>query len=186
LAVRALVTNRELPELLRFGGASDLSYTGGPVRAVTVLRAPTKPQPPLGLHDSAWRVIGHLTPNYATLAAEDHEDPSLLRDHLALYGRTDDPVMRRQIDGILSVRSEPVTRRVPGQDRLAFARGLRVRIKLDDASFDNARMYLFAAVIERFLAEFATVNSFTECVFESPQEGVFAQWPPRMGQRRNI
>lgn len=186
LAVRALVTNRELPELLRFSGASDLSHSGGPVRAVTVLRAPTRPQPPLGLHDGAWRVIGHLTPNYATLASEDRDDPSLLRDHLALYGRTDDPVMRRQIDGILSVRSEPVTRRVPGQDRLAFARGQRVRIRLDDASFENARMFLFAAVIERFLAEFATVNAFTECVFESPQEGTFAQWPPRMGQRRNI
>ncbi len=186
LAVRALVTNRELPELLRFGGGSDFSVSGVPARAVTVVRAPTRPQSPLGLHEGAWRVIGHLTPNYATLASEDHDDPSMLRDHLALYGRADDPAMRRQIDGVLSVRSSPVTRRVPGQERLAFARGLRVRLKLDDASFENARLYLFAAVIERFLAEFASVNSFIECVFETPQEGVFAQWPPRIGLRRNI
>ena len=186
LGVRALVTNRELPELLRLGGASDLSLPGAPVRAVTMLHAPTKPRPPMGLHDGAWRVISHLTPNYATLAPQDHDDPALLRDHLALYGRIDDPVMRRQIDGILSVRSEPVTRRVPGQSRLAFARGLRIRLKLDDASFENARMFLFATVLERFLAEFAAVNSFIECIFESPQEGVFIQWPPRMGQRRNI
>ena len=186
LGVRALVTNRELPELITLGGGSDLSITGAPVRAVSILRAPTKPRPPMGLHDGAWRVISHLTPNYATLAPQDHDDPSLLRDHLALYGRIDDPVMRRQIDGILSVRSQPVTRRVPGQERLAFARGLRIRLKLDDASFENARMYLFATVLERFLAEFAAVNSFCECVFESPQNGVFSQWPPRMGQRRNI
>ena len=186
LAVRALVTNRELPELLRFGGGSDFSVSGVPARAVTVVRAPTRPQSPLGLHEGAWRVIGHLTPNYATLASEDHDDPSMLRDHLALYGRADDPAMRRQIDGVLSVRSSPVTRRVPGQERLAFARGLRIRLKLDDASFENARLYLFSAVIERFLAEFAAVNSFIECVFETPQEGVFAQWPPRIGLRRNI
>ena len=186
LAVRALVTNRELPELLRFGGASDFNINGAPVRAVTVLRAPTRPQPPMGLNDGAWRVIGHLTPNYASLAPEDHDDPSILRDHLALYGRVDDAAMRRQIDGLLSVRSQPVTRRVPGQDRLAFARGLRIKIKLDDVSYDNARMFLFSAVLERFLAEFATVNSFTECVFESVQEGMFIQWPPRTGQRRNI
>lgn len=186
LAVRALVTNRELPELLKFGGGSDFSISGAPVRAVTVLRAPTRPQPPLGLSDSAWRVIGHLTPNYATLAPQDHDDPSILRDHLALYGRADDAMLRRQIDGVLSVRSQPVTRRVAGQDRLAFARGLRIRLKLDDASFDNGRLFLFAAVIERFLAEFAAVNSFTECVFETAQQGVFAQCPPRMGQRRNI
>ncbi len=186
LSVRALVTNRELPELLRFGGATDLNFSGGPVRAVRVVRAPTRPQPPLGLADAAWRVIGHLTPNYATLAPLDHDDPAVLRDHLALYGRADDPALRRQIDGVLSVRSQHVSRRVPGQDRIAFARGLRIRMKLDDASFDNARLFLFSAVLERFMAEFAAVNSFTECIFETPQEGVFVQWPPRMGQRRNI
>ena len=186
LAVRALVTNRELPELLRFGGGSDFSFSGGPVRAVSVLRAPTRPQPPLGLADGAWRVIGHLTPNYATMAPQDHDDPALLRDHLALYGRADDATLRRQIDGILSVRAQPVTRRIAGQDRLAFGRGLRIRMKLDDAAFENSRLFLFSAVVERFMAEFAAVNSFTECVFETPQEGMFVQWPPRMGQRRNI
>ena len=186
LAVRALVTNRELAEMLRFGGTSDLSITGAPVRAVTVLRSPTRPRPPVGLSDAAWRVIGHLTPNYATLASDQNSDPSILKDHLALYGHSDDPAMRRQVDSVLSVRATPVTRRVPGQDRLAFARGDRIRIELDDGCFENARLFLFASVLEHFLAEFASVNAFTECVFETKQEGVFAQWPPRMGRRRNI
>lgn len=186
LGVRALVTNRELPELLRFGGRTDFNIVGAPARAVTVLRAPTRPRPPLGLNDAAWRVVAHLTPNYATLAPEDHSDPSVLRDHLALYGRFDDAALRRQIDGVQSITSEPVTRRVSGQDRLAFARGLRIKLKLDDASFENARMFLFSAVLERFFAEFTTINSFTECAFESPQEGLFAQWPPRTGQRPTI
>lgn len=186
LAVRALVTNRELAEQLRLGGATDFQVSGIPARAVTVLRAPTKPRPPLGISDAAWRIIGHLTPNYASFASEDDEDPSVLRDHLALYGRIDDPALRRQIDGLLAIRSEPVTRRVPGQSRSAFARGQRLHIKLDDAPFENGRMFLFSAILERFLGEFATVNAFTESIFESRQEGTFAQWPPRMGQRRNI
>ncbi len=186
LAVRALVTNRELPELLEFRGDSHFQVTGLPVAHVAVVRSPTRPRAPLGLHDAAWRVIGHLTPNYATLAPTDHDDPSMLRDHLALYGRQDDPELRRQIDALQSVRSQAVTRRIPGLDRTAFARGLRVRLRLDDAGFANARLFLFAAVIERFMAEFATVNSFTECVFETPLEGVFATWPPRTGRRHNI
>jgi type VI secretion system protein ImpG len=186
LAVRALVTNRELAEQLRLGGSTDFQVSGIPARAVTVLRAPTKPRPPLGISDAAWRIIGHLTPNYASFASEEDEDPSVLRDHLALYGRIDDPALRRQIDGLLAIRSEPVTRRVPGQSRSAFARGQRLHIKLDDAPFENGRMFLFSAILERFLGEFATVNAFTESIFESRQEGTFAQWPPRMGQRRNI
>lgn len=186
LSVRALVTNRELPELLTFRGDAHFLVTGVPARAVTVLRAPTRPRPPLGLGQSAWRVIGHLTPNYMTLAPEDHDDPSVLRDHLALYGRQDDAAMRRQIDGVLSIRSEKVTRRVPDRDRMAIARGHRIRLKLDDGAFERARMFLFSAVLDRFLAEFASINSFTETVFESPDEGVFAQWPPRIGRRHSI
>lgn len=186
LSVRALVTNRELAEQLRLGGATDFQVSGVPARSVMVVRAPTKPRPPMGISDAAWRIIGHLTPNYASFVSEEDDDPSVLRDHLALYGRIDDPTLRRQIDGVLGIRSEPVTRRVPGQGRTAFARGQRLRLRLDDAPFENARMFLFSAVLERFLGEFATINAFTECTFESPQEGTFAQWPPRMGQRRNI
>jgi type VI secretion system protein ImpG len=186
LSVRALVTNRELPELLQFRGDKHFLISGVPARGVSVLRAPTRPRPPLGLGDAAWRVIGHLTPNYMTLAPEDHSDPSVLRDHLALYGRQDDASLRRQIDGVLSIQSRKVARRVPGLDRMAIARGHRIAIKLDDAAFDRSRMFLFSAVLERFLCEFASINSFTETCFESPLEGEFARWSPRIGRRPNI
>ncbi len=186
LAVRALVTNRELPELLNFRGDQHFSVSGVPVRAVTVLRAPTRPRPPLGLGDAAWRVIAHLTPNYATLAPEEGEDPRVLRDHLALYGRQDDPSLRRQVDGVLGVGSSKVARRVAGLGRMAIARGHRIKLRLDDGAFDRGRMFLFGAVVERFLAEFASINSFTETHVSSAAEGEFARWPPRMGRRHSI
>ena len=186
LAITALVTNRELPELLTFRGAQHFAVPGGPVRSVSILRSPSKPRPPLGLADAAWRIIGHLTPNYATLAPEDNDDPSILRDHLALYGRQDDAKMRRQIDGILSIQSKPIVRRIPGLGRMAVARGQRIKIRLDDGSFENGKMFLFSSIIENFLAEFATVNSFTECIFETPLEGVLAKWPARIGRKHNI
>jgi type VI secretion system protein ImpG len=183
LAVRALVSNRELPELLTFRGDKHFTVTGNPARAVTVLRAPTKPRPPMGMGDAAWRIVGHLTPNYATLAPEDHDDPSVLRDHLALYGRQDNPALRKQLDGILSIKSKPVMRRVPGRDRMAVARGHRIHVSLDDLAFERASMFLFSSVMERFLAEFTSINSFTETIFDSPQEGEFQRWPPRIGRR---
>ncbi len=187
LGVRALVTNRELPELLRFSGSgSDLTLEGAPVRQVTMVRAPTRPRPPLGLQDSAWRVISHLTPNYASLIDEPDSSPDLLKDHLALYGRADDPILRRQVDGILSVSAQSVTRRISGVDRLAFGRGRQARIRLDDASYENGRMLLFSAVLDRFLAEFAAVNSFVETVFESNDQGEFIAWPTRTGRRPTI
>lgn len=186
LAVRALVSNRELPELLTFKGDKHFVVHGVPARAITVVRAPTKPRPPMGIGDAAWRLIAHLTPNYATLAAQENDDASVLRDHLALYGRQDDPGLRRHIDGVLSVNSELVARRVPGLGRMAIARGHRIRLQLDDAAFDQSRMFLFSAVLEQFLAEFVSVNAFTECIFSSAQEGEFARWPPRIGRQHSI
>ena len=187
LAVRALVTNRELPELLRFAGSGEgFQCEAAGVKRVELLRGPTRPRPPLGMSDAAWRVVGHLTPNYATLVDSADGDASLLRDHLALYGRADDPAMRRQIDSLLAISSEAVTRRIEGADRIAFARGRRVRLRLDDQCFENGRMFLFATIVDRFLGEFASVNSFVETVFESPDQGEFAQWPPRTGLRPTI
>lgn len=187
LSVRALVTNRDLPELLRFSGSgSDFAIDAAPVKAVSIIRAPTRPRPPLGLQDGAWRVISHLTPNYASLIDEPEGSPDLLKDHLALYGRPDDPAMRRQIDGVLSVTSSSVTRRVSGVHRLAFGRGRQAVVRLDDASFENGRMVLFTAVLDHFLAEFASVNSFVETVFESPDQGRIVAWPTRTGERPTI
>ena len=202
LAVRALVTNRELPELLTFRGENHFTAPEIPARAVTVLRAPTRPRPPLGLGEvgasaaagrgelaelgPAWRLIGHLTPNYTTLAPEDGDSPQVLRDHLALYGAADDASARKQIDGVLSIRSERVTRRVPGLDRMAIATGHRIHVKLDQGAFDRERLFLFSAVLERFLAEFASINSFTETWVESSTEGEIVRWPPRMGRQHSI
>jgi type VI secretion system protein ImpG len=186
LAIQALVTNRELAASLTFRGTQHFTPPGGPVRAVSVLRSPSRPRAPLGLDDGAWRIIGHLTPNYATLAPEEGTDPSMLRDHLALYGRRDDATMRRQIDGINAVSSKPVVRRVPGRGALAVARGSRIEVELDDGSFENGRLFLFSAVIERFLSEFTTINSFTETIVRTPGEGVVARWPARIGRRHTI
>ena len=183
LAVRALVTNRELPELLTFSGEHHLQASGVPARTVSVVRSPTRPRPPMGLSGAAWQVIGHLTPNHLTLAPDTHDDPTTLRDHLALYGRTDDPAARRQVNGVLGVRSRPISRRVPWLDRNAVARGRQISIRLDDGAFDRGRMFLFSAVLERFLAEFATVNGFTETRFQSADEGEIIAWPARIGRR---
>ena len=186
LSVRALVTNRDLPSELTFRGSQHFTVASGPVRGISALRSPSKPRPPLGLTDGAWRIIAHLTPNYATLAPEEGEDPSILRDHLALYGRQDDSAMRRQIDGIAGVSSKPLVRRIPGRGQMAIARGSRITLTLDDGSYDNGRLFLFSAVVERFLAEFTTINSFTETIVKTPGEGVVTQWPARIGRRHAI
>lgn len=185
LSIRALVTNRELGGMVRTNGAP-LVADGIPVRTIALLRAPTKPRPPLGISDAAWRMIGHITPNYTGFARDPDGSPDILRNHLALYGRADEPKDRREVDGIRKVHGSQVSRRIPDRSRPAFVRGMHLRIVLDEANFENGRMFLFSAVVERFLGEFAGINSFSETSFESLQQGMIVQWPPRLGQRPTI
>lgn len=183
LSIRAHVTNRELPEELKRSGIRELSITGVPAQNVTIISGPTRPLPPMGIGDSAWRVIGHLTPNYTAFIPEGSGDAEMLRNHLALYGRQDDSVMRSQIDGLLSIKSRPITRRIDGHGEFAMARGLKIDVEMDESVYDRASSFLFSALVERFLSEFCTINSFTETRFHSNAKGEIAAWPPRIGRR---
>ena len=41
---------------------------------------------------------------------------------------------------------------------------------------------ILGAVLDRFLAEYSSINSFTETVIASTQRGVIMRWPPRSGR----
>ena len=58
---------------------------------------------------------------------------------------------------------DPFTRRAAGSSRLAFLRGQRLTLDLAWNSYEAGTAYLFSTVVSRFLADFATVNSFAEC-----------------------
>jgi type VI secretion system protein ImpG len=48
-----------------------------------------------------------------------------MRDLLKIYGHLSEASTRKQIEGLRSIRSTPVTRRVPRKGPISFARGLR-------------------------------------------------------------
>lgn len=185
LSLRALVTNRELAGKIRMTG-TPLAAEGIAARSISLLRAPTPPRSPLGLGDAAWRVIGHLTPNYTGFARDPAGSPDVLRAHLSLYGRVEDPTLQREVDGVREIHASPVSRRLPDRGRPSFVRGQHLRIVLDEGNYETGRSVLFSAVLERFLAEFAAINSFVEVSFDNLQQGSIVRWPPRLGQRPTI
>ena len=138
----------------------------------------------MGLSDAAWRIITHLSPNYASLLDKSVDGAAMLRSHLALYARADDRALTRQIDGLVGLSGEAVTRRV--DHRGGVARGHLVRLRFDDTAYDDGQMFLFASVVNQFLRSFTTINSFVETICSSPECGEFAHWLPNLGQRPTI
>jgi type VI secretion system protein ImpG len=186
LAVGVTCTNRDLPLHLPIGQvASDFSLeSGAPVVAVRCVAGPTPPRPSHAHGDPTWRLISHLSLNYLSLTdAADGGGASALRELLALYGDSADAVIRRQIEGLRSVTSQSVTRRLPFPGPAAFGRGTRVTLTCDETAFEGVGVFLLGAVLERFFSKYVSINSFTETALQTVQRGEIARWPARIGRR---
>jgi type VI secretion system protein ImpG len=94
-------------------------------------------------------------------------------------------VVRQLVEGISSVSSRRVVGRTGGPTASGFARGLEVSIEFDEQKYVGIGMYLFAAVLERFLGLYTSINSFTQLAAKARQsEGYFKRWPPRAADQR--
>lgn len=134
------------------------------------------------------------------------QDPGALRELLAQLDGVDSAATRQRIAGLVGLRARHVLRLVdveasslgtpvaarPGGSAAApvaaragriFARGLEVTLELDESKYAGSGAFLFAAVLERFLGLYTTINSFTQTVVLGRQrEGVLKRWPPRAGE----
>ncbi len=191
LAVEALCTNRDLPLHISLGqGRSDFTVdSGAPIEVVRCLSGPTAPLASHAPGDTSWRLISHLSLNYLSLvdpAGQPGESGAALRELLTLYADLADSGARKQIDGLRGATSAGVTRALPIPGPTTFGRGLEISLTCNEAAFEGAGVFLFGAVLERFLAKYVSINSFTETVLKTVQRGEIMRWRPRTGQRKAI
>jgi type VI secretion system protein ImpG len=147
------------------------------------LTAPTRTYRPASRQGLLWRLISHLSLNHLSLVSEG-DKAEALREILRLYDFTDSPQTARMIDGISDVRSRRVVGWVVGEGQGAYARGVEVTLEFDETRFSGGGLFLFATVLEHFLALYCTMNSFTKMVARTKgAQGDLRKWPPRMGER---
>jgi type VI secretion system protein ImpG len=186
VAVSTLCTNRDLPLHLPVGrGETDFTLSSGaPVKAIRCITGPSHPRFSRAHGDTAWRLVSHLSLNYLSLIdTDERQGAAALRELLALYGDLAEATVQRQIDGVISAQSRPITRRAPIPGPIAFARGLEVAVQLDESAFEGAGAFLLGAVLEQFFAKYVSINSFTETVVRSTERGEIMRWPARIGCR---
>jgi len=187
LGIRALCTNRHLPIQMAVSvGRTDFTMDiSAPVTAIRVLSGPTVPQPSLAEGRFAWRLISHLSLNYLSLLdAPGEEGAKALREILQLYVSQNDRQAIRQIDGLRSVRSQPIVRRVATPGPITFARGLEIVLTFDEAAFEGLGVMVLGAVLEQFFAKYVSLNSFTETCIHTLQRKQIMRWPTQLGRRQ--
>lgn len=182
LSLRCTCSNRDLPSRLPFGRQTgDFEVEGVPsIKKVVALRKPTAAvRPPLG-SAAFWRLISHLSLNYLSLV-EGGSDA--LKGILKLYNFSQLPELAKQIEGVTAVESRRQFARVFSENGVSFVRGTGVTIEFDEDQYAGGGVYLFARVLEQFLALYASLNSFTQLTARTKQrrEALHA-WPPRAGR----
>jgi type VI secretion system protein ImpG len=213
LAVAVYCTNRDLPLTIPIG-KSETDFTmeaGAPVLAIKSMTGqPTAPRPSYAEGDTAWRIISHLTLNYLSLTdneaggGREKEGAAALRDLLRLYTGPQESrspggtavtsgaegvefaAIKKQVEGVKTIGTKQVIRRVNKPGPISFARGLELTVTLDDLNFEGSGVFLLGAVLARFFEKYVSINSFTETVIKTVERGEVMRWPARLGQRHTL
>ncbi len=191
LSITARCTNRHLPIQLPVGiGKTDFHLDiNAPVKATRALTTPTDPIPSVAEGEMSWRIISHLSLNYLTLADNNPEEGAVaMREILRLYAehpnnQQTNASIKRLVNGLLSITTKPIIRRVLTPGPIAFARGLEVTMEVRESEFNGNSAYLFGSVLERFFAKYVSINSFTETVLRSDERGEIRRWTAKPGAR---
>jgi type VI secretion system protein ImpG len=188
LMVRTTCTNRDLPKDLRAAGGEDWGFqleAVAPCRKIVPIVAPTSPArlPP---EEYRWRLLSHLALNH--LSISDAEDgAAALREVLKVYDYASTAVSRQHIDGIESVSSRRKVAPISDGLGRGFCRGIEITIEFDEEKYAGSGVFLFASVLERFLALYASINSVTRLAARLKQrEGFLKQWPFRAGDQPSL
>ena len=186
ISVDALCLNRDLPSDLPFGGGHPTLALTDPtpvVAAVECLTAPTTTLRAPRRERHFWRLVSHLSLGHLSVVGEE-EGAAALREVLRLYDLRETAETRAAIGALLAVSARPGAARIPGGRAGGFCRGLDVTLQFDARAWQVGGLYLFASVVDRFLALHATVNAFVRTtVTLRGRPGQAARWPARAGMR---
>lgn len=192
LFVKTLCSNRHLPEVLPMAEATfhlledrliKMHPRVGPTAPREAL-AEIENDAPLRMKagDNYWRLISLVSLNYrAFLGVDGKGNTEALREVLRLFADVSDQLTEAQISALLSLSAKPRTRTIKRHEGFHPARGLEITLTFDENVMEPAQMILLGAVLDRFLADFAAFNTFTQCVVANAKGKILKTWPPRGG-----
>jgi type VI secretion system protein ImpG len=189
MAVETLCTNRDLPIQMGVGrGKTDFNLDiASPVEAVRCVAGPTAPRSSNAEGEISWRIINHLTLNYLSLVdGSDGKGSAAIRDLFRLYCNARNLQSKKQIEGVLAVNSQLITRRISDRGQIAFVRGLEITLEFDELAFEGTGVFLLGAVMNIFLSKYVSINSFTETVIKTRERGEIMRWPANLGSKHII
>ncbi len=174
-------TNRLLAEKLRIGDIQLATDTSPEyARFQNITRVTRGIKPPLE-GDLTWRLLSHLALNSTSLSSVPAFRGVLdLYNFHSLENQQSARANQLHIEGIVDVENR-------SEDLLYSGvpiRGMTTRLGLKESNFDgDGDMFLFASVLNEFLALYVSLNSFSRLIINGVEKGDAFEWPTRIGRR---
>ncbi|PHM45645.1 T6SS protein Cts1C [Xenorhabdus mauleonii] len=188
LSADVMCTNRDLPAMLRQQDINSFAMLDSiPIEQILFLKKPTIPHPALAEGAVAWVLISQLQLNYTNFMDKDEQEGTqALRQLLSLYANLAEPAVARQINGIRHCSLKEIHRRVPKPGPIVFARGVSIKLEVNEQEFAGSSPWILGSVLEKLFSRLVTMNSFIEMSLYSYQRGQIGFWSARMGSKKLI
>ena len=174
-------SNRIIAEKLRLGDIR-LSTDSSPAfaRFQNITRVTRGIRPPLE-GDLPWRLLSHMALNATSLSSVPAFRGILeLYNYHSLENQQSARTNQLHLEGIVAIDSSPedlLFRGVP-------IRGMTTRLGLKESHYDgDGDMFLFASIVNEFLALYVSLNSFSRLIVTGVEKGETFEWPTRIGHR---
>lgn len=184
---KLLCTNRELTLEIPIGGDSP-KFEFHPekieqVDSIHCISRISKPRYRKRNRDKQLELLTHIS--VSQLCYDNHENSiDALKNTLSNYNidtESDNPMIDK---GIQDVKTKTITKRNPNSLKQGFCQGLEYTLTVDEQYFTENNMYLFANVLQYFLQQTCSINSFVQVVLETKQRGVVKRWKPMLGTKK--
>ena len=168
VSTQLLCSNRDLPTQLHYG------LPGGDLLAEDVpdgipARFLRKPTPGMRfLADTHWRLIAHLSLNYASLTQAGLGE---FQKMLSLYDLPRSPTTQRLIQGIVTLDHGSTRAWMPTVPFPTLMPGIAIRLGIDEQAFVGCSLTIFAQVLQRYFALNSQLNCFSQLTLLSHRSG---------------
>lgn len=182
LSIDLLCTNGGLPASLQAGDICRATSTSPELCTFRNIRHPTKiAHPPLD-RNLLWNLLSHMSVNLLSIM-EAGNLQALLRLYV-FAAMQDQGVVQanlKRIEAVRAVSCKPGNRVISG----GVIRGFEIEATIHSGNFaSRGDFLLFCAVLDRFFAEYAGLNSYTRLTVTDEASGGKNQWPIRIGKNQ--
>ncbi|WP_332631452.1 type VI secretion system baseplate subunit TssF [Citrobacter sp. ESBL3] len=127
-----------------------------------------------------WRLVTQLS--LSKLLYSGKQGVDILKQTLSLYNVVQNQSFSQLVHLLVDLKIENVMGRLYPDNPLSLAHGLSVTLIFHRDAYGQPGFYLFCSVLEKYLGQYAPVNSFIQTTIKIAQDDEYhLDWPKRMG-----